>query len=99
MYSSAPSDADPWTRICIMKVGSGSVWRNTNPDPGHMVNVQKAAMAKEVIRIRMDPHLKRPPRSESAWADHWIQEVKKPGKCTGSSGEYRTGRSKVRILL
>ena len=28
-----------------------------------------------------------------------IQEVKKPRKCTGSWGEYRTGRSKVRILL
>ena len=28
-----------------------------------------------------------------------IQEVKKPRKCTGSWGEYRTGRSNVRILL
>ena len=28
-------------------VGSGSVWRNTDPDPGH-VNVQNKAMAKEV---------------------------------------------------
>ena len=38
------SDADPdpvlWIRICIIKVGSGSgsVWRDTNPDPdlGHI---------------------------------------------------------------
>ena len=30
------SDADPdlWIRICIIKVGS--VWRDTNPDSGHM---------------------------------------------------------------
>ena len=37
---SDPSDADPdlWIRICIIKVGSGSVWRDTNPDPdpGHI---------------------------------------------------------------
>ena len=32
------SDADPdlWIRICIIRVGSGSVWRDTNPDPGHI---------------------------------------------------------------
>ena len=30
------SDADPdlWIRLCIIKVGS--VWRDTNPDPGHI---------------------------------------------------------------
>ena len=28
-----------------------------------------------------------------------IQEVKKPRKCTGSLGEYRSRRIKVRILL
>ena len=32
------ADPDPWIQICIIKVGSGSVWRDTNPDtdPGHM---------------------------------------------------------------
>ena len=41
------SDADPdlWIRIYIIKVGSGSVWRDTNPDQGHRKNVQKQAMA------------------------------------------------------
>ena len=28
-----------------------------------------------------------------------IEKVQKPRKCTGSYGQYRTGRSKVRILL
>ena len=30
------ADPDLWIRICIIKVGSGSVWRDTNPDPGHI---------------------------------------------------------------
>ena len=43
----AASDADlhPWIWIRIIKVGSGSIWRDTdtNPDPGHeyTVNGQK----------------------------------------------------------
>ena len=35
------SDVDPdlWIRMYIIKVGSGSVWRDTNPDSdqGHML--------------------------------------------------------------
>ena len=44
----ATSDADPdlWIRICIIKVGSWSVRRDTNPDLGHTENVQKHAVAK-----------------------------------------------------
>ena len=36
--SVADPDPDLWIRICIIKVGSGSVWRDTNPDPdpGHI---------------------------------------------------------------
>ena len=36
--SDADPDPDLWIRICIIKVGSGSVWRDTNPDPdpGHI---------------------------------------------------------------
>ena len=45
-----------------------------------------------------DPRLKRPLGSGSAWRDA-DPEVKKPSKCTGSLGEFKTGRSKVRILL
>ena len=35
--SKSSSDADPdlWIRKCLIKVGSRSVWRDTNPDPGH----------------------------------------------------------------
>ena len=35
-------------QICKINVESGSVWRDTNPDPvpGHKVNVQKYIMAK-----------------------------------------------------
>ena len=47
------SDADPdlWILICIIKVGSRSVWRDTNldSDPGHKTeDVQKNAMAKNI---------------------------------------------------
>ena len=36
----------------------------------------------------------------SAWTDADLDPGgKKPRKCTGSLGEYRNGRSKVRILL
>ena len=36
--SVADPDPDLWIRICILKFGSGSVWRDTNPDldPGHI---------------------------------------------------------------
>ena len=36
--SCSVADPDLWIRICIIKVGSGSVWRDTNPDldPGHI---------------------------------------------------------------
>ena len=56
------------------------------------------------IWIRTDPHLKRPPgsRSASAWRDADPDSDpggKIPRKCTGSLGEFRTERSKVRILL
>ena len=36
--SVADPDPDLWIRSCIIKVGSGSVWRDTNPDPdpGHI---------------------------------------------------------------
>ena len=41
------ADLDLWIRICIIKVGS--VWRDTDPDPGHSrtypVIVKKQAMA------------------------------------------------------
>ena len=34
------SDAEPdlWIWICIIKVGSRSVWRDRNPDKGHTRN-------------------------------------------------------------
>ena len=38
LSSVADPDPDLWIQICIIKVGSGSVWRDTNPDPnpGHI---------------------------------------------------------------
>ena len=39
------ADPDLWIRICIVKVGSGSVWRDTNPDPDPD---QKQAMANNL---------------------------------------------------
>ena len=33
--TASDADPNPWIRICIIKDGSGSVWRDTNPDPGH----------------------------------------------------------------
>ena len=45
------ADPDPWIRLRIIQVGSGSVWRDTNLDPGHTrytgtVNVQKHVIQK-----------------------------------------------------
>ena len=57
---------------------------------------------KAVFRIlnRTDPHKEMPPGSRSAWTDADPDPGdKKPRKCTGSLGEYRTGRIKVRIIL
>ena len=52
------------------------------------------------IRIRTDPHKEMPPGSGSAWTDADPDPGgKKPRKCTGSLGEYRTGRTKVKILF
>ena len=58
------------------------------------------------IWIRTDPLKEMPLGSGSAWTDadpHGqmrirIKEVKKPRKCTGSFGENRTVRTKVRFL-
>ena len=38
-----PDPLDPYVRRLA---GSGSVWRDTDPDPGH-ISVQNNAMAKE----------------------------------------------------
>ena len=47
-----------------------------------------------------DPHKEMPPGSGSPWTDADPDPGgKKPRKYTGSLGEYRTGRIKVRILL
>ena len=37
------SEADPdlWIRICIIKVRSGSIWTDTNPDPGQICHDKK----------------------------------------------------------
>ena len=56
------------------------------------------------IRIRMDLHLKRPPGSGSEWTEANPDPdppgtVKKPRKCTGSLGEYRTGQSFVILKI
>ena len=42
------SDVDPYPLDPFYRrlPGSGSVWRDTGPDPGH-INVQNSAMAKE----------------------------------------------------
>ena len=40
---SRDADSDPWIRIRIIKGGSGSVWRDTNPDPGHIRTDNKCA--------------------------------------------------------
>ena len=51
------ADPDPWIRIHNIKIGPGSVWRDTNPDPGRtvfgtlLVKVQKHDMAKKVNLI------------------------------------------------
>ena len=48
----------------------------------------------------MNPHKEMPPGSGSAWTDVDPDSGgKKPRKCTGSLGEYRTGRIDVRVLL
>ena len=50
------SDADPdlWIRICIIKFRSGSVWRDTNPDPdpGH---IRKMCRNKQWQLIKINP--------------------------------------------
>ena len=38
---SRDADSDPWIRIRIIK--GGSVWRDTNPDPGHICTHNKCA--------------------------------------------------------
>ena len=48
------------------------------------------------IRIRTDPHKEMPQGRMRIRI--WIQEVKKPRKCTFSLGENRTVRRKVRFL-
>ena len=52
-----------------------------------------------MIRIRTDPLKEMPPGSGSAWTDADPDPGgKKPRKCTGSLGENRTVRIKVRFL-
>ena len=62
LISTGSSDADPWNRIRILKVPSGFVWRYTGTHPYgeiiiqdiYMVNVQKHAMAKNLI-LKFEP--------------------------------------------
>ena len=77
-----------WIRI----QNFGLIWIRIQ---GYVINFEYKSVFW--IYIRTDPHNEMPTGSGSAWTDG--KEVKKPRKCIGSLGEYRTGRIKVRILL
>ena len=84
----------------------GSVFSNTGKNRINYSYRQKVQDWRQKFSVSdPDPHKEMPSGSGSAWTDDAeqmrirIQDVKKPRKCTGSLGEYRTGRIKVRILL
>ena len=63
----------------------------------HSINVEEQCFGYGSAQIRIKKCLLDPDLHGQMQIR--IQEVKKPKKCTGSLGKYRTGRIKVRILF
>ena len=91
-----------WTWLIIM------IWIRKIDQASKIWQTNIFVYPKAVLRIRNpdpDPHgsklkgLPNPDPHGQMRIRIQIQEVKMPRKCTGSLSEFRTGRSKVRILL